>query len=169
MPVVNAGNKPPVHVPPPVTVPDQIPPPNQMPQNNPDLHLPPVPGGPDTPGKGVTTVSTDAIRTFAANLQLLEAPIRSALTATSDVNIHAGAFNQAFVLARKIGGDGQLRDSTRLVLTNALDALAEIRAACLKLVAEYDTAEELNKADADRFNELVLGAKTVISGMGGDS
>jgi hypothetical protein len=159
------SQKPPVHVPPKPDTPGNIPPADPMPQNS-NLNLPPVPGGADHPGQGVTSVSTDAIRTFAANLLLLEDPIRTALTGMGNVDIHAGAFNQAFVLSRKIGGDGQLLASTRTVLTNALDALESIRAACFKLVAEYDTAEELNKADANKFGELILDAKTVISGMG---
>jgi len=165
MPPGNSQTKPQVVVPPKPETPGTIPPPDPMPQNS-NLNLPPVPGGADTPGKGVTSVSTDAIRTFAANLLLLEDPIRTALKGTDNVNIHAGAFNQAFVLTRKIGGDGQLLTSTRAVLTNALDALESIRAACFKLVAEYDTAEELNEADANKFNELILDAKTVISSMG---
>lgn len=160
------SQKPPVHVPPKPETPGSIPPADPMPNNGP-VNLPPVPGGADHPGQGVTTVSTDAIRTFAANVLLLEDPIRTALNGMGNVDIHAGAFNQAFVLSRKIGGDGQLLPSTRTVLTNALDALESIRTACLRIVSEYDTAEELNRVDADKFGELILDAKTVINGMGG--
>lgn len=159
------SQKPPVYVPPKPETPGSIPPPDPMPQNL-NLNLPPVPGGSDHPGQGVTTVNTDAIRTFAANLLLLEEPIRTALKGMDNVNIHAGAFNQAFVLTRKISGDGQLLPSTRTVLTNALDALVSIRTACFRIVTEYDTTEELNEADANKFGELILDAKTVISGMG---
>ena len=162
------GQKPPVQVPPVVQIPDQIPPAGQMPQIDPQVHLPPVPGDTTHPGRGVVTVSTQAIRTFATNMQLLEEPIRTALNGMNGVDVRAGAFNQAFVLAQRIEGDGELRDSTRTVLTKALNALVEIRQACNRLVAEYDTAEELNGADADRFGELVLGATTVINGMGGN-
>src|ERR1700754_4118680 len=38
---------------------------------------PPVPGGADHPGKGVTTVNTEAMRTFAKNMQTLaEGPLK---------------------------------------------------------------------------------------------
>jgi hypothetical protein len=164
--VRDPSQSPPVVVPPAVEVPNELPDPDPMPQHDPGVTLPPVPGGTNTPGRGVTTVSTQAIRTFAANLLLLEEPIRTALTGMAGVDVRPGAFNQAFVLANKIDGDGELRDSTRDVLTKALDALVAIRQACHRIVTEYDTAEELNNADATRFQELVNSANSIITGLG---
>ncbi|MGH3431426.1 MAG: hypothetical protein ACRDQB_01175 [Thermocrispum sp.] len=150
-------------------VPDELPSPSAEPPDSP-LSLPhpapAVPGGAENPGQGVTTVSTEAITVFSNNLQQLEEPIRFALGRVSEVNVRAGAFNQAHVLAGKINGDGGLAESTRKVLTQALDALAEIRESCARLALEYESAEELNAADATEFQRLVNRASSVINSVG---
>jgi hypothetical protein len=165
---VTQGNKPkePVQIPPTVDIPGEIPTPEGMPPTGVTFNLPKPIGGDDPSGNGNTVVSTDAIKTFASNIELFEDPIRTALNGLGDVDIHAGAFYQAFHLASKIDDEGQLTDSTRTVLTKSLDALVKIREACNRIASEYDTAEELNQADATKFGELVNDASTVINSMG---
>lgn len=157
-----------VVVPPPVEVPNEIPTPEGMPPNGISFNVPKPIGGEGKNGKGNTVVSTEAIKMFASNIQLFEQPIRTALNGLDQVDIHAGAFYQAFQLASKIDDEGQLTDSTRIVLTKSLDALVTIREACSRLAIEYDTAEELNKADATRFGQLVNDANSVINSLGGE-
>lgn len=156
-----------VTVPPKVDIPNEVPNPGNMPPNNVPFTAPKPIGGDGTNGNGNTVVSTEAIKMFAKNIELFEQPIRTALNGLNNVDIHAGAFYQAFHLASKIDDDGQLTDSTRIVLTKALDALVKIREACTRLASEYDTAEELNKADATRFGQLVNDANSVINSLGG--
>jgi len=151
---------------PPVDVPDEIPNPGDMPINGISFTVPKPIGGDGKNGNGNTVVSTEAIKMFAKNIELFEQPIRTALNGLNQVDIRAGAFYQAFQLASRIDDEGQLTDSTRIVLTKSLDALVTIREACTRLATEYDTAEELNKADATRFGQLVNDANSVINSLG---
>lgn len=160
------GNGNSVTVPDKVDVPNEIPNPGDMPTYGVSFNTPKPIGGDGKNGDGDTVVSTAAIKLFASNIQLFEQPLRAALTGLDEVDIRAGAFYQAFHLASKIDDDGQLTDSTRVVLTKALDALVKIREACNRLVIEYDTAEELNKADATKFEQLVNDANSVINSLG---
>lgn len=166
---VNQGSKPkdPVVVPPQPGIPDDVPTPDGMPPTGVTFNLP-KPIGDGQNGDGNTVVSTDAIKMFASNIELFEDPIRTALNGLDDVDIHGGAFYQAFHLASKIDDEGQLTDSTRIVLTKSLDALVKIREACSRIASEYDTAEELNKADATKFGELVNDVNGVINSLGAD-
>jgi len=157
-----------VVVPPPVEVPNEIPTPDGMPPNGISFTVPKPIGGDGKNGDGNTVVSTEAIKMFASNIALFEQPIRTALNGLGEVDIRAGAFYQAFNLASRIDDEGQLTDSTRIVLTKSLDALVQIREACSRLILEYDTAEELNKADATRFGQLVNDANSVINSLGGE-
>ena len=161
------GNEPDdVTVPDKVDVPNEIPTPEGMPPNGISFTVPKPIGGDGKDGKGNTVVSTEAIKMFASNIELFEGPIRTALNGLGEVDIHAGAFYQAFNLASRIDDEGQLTDNTRIVLTKSLDALVKIREACSRLATEYDTAEELNKADATRFGQLVSDANNVINSFG---
>lgn len=154
-----------VTVPEKVDVPDEIPTPEGMPPTGVSFNTPKPIGG-DHNGNGDTVVSTEAIKMFASNISLFEQPIRTALNGLDQVDVRAGAFYQAFQLASRIDDEGQLTDSTRIVLTKSLDALVKIREACSRLATEYDTAEELNKADATRFGQLVNDANSVINSLG---
>lgn len=149
-----------------VEVPNQIPTPDGMPPNDVTFDPPKPIGGDGKNGNGNTVVSTEAIKMFASNIALFEQPIRTALNGLGEVDIRAGAFYQAFRLASRIDDEGQLTDNTRIVLTKSLDALVTIREACSRLATEYDTAEELNKADATRFGQLVNDATNVINSLG---
>jgi len=150
-----------VKVPDKVDIPNEIPTPEGMPPNGISFNVPKPIGGDGKNGNGNTVVSTEAIKMFASNIELFEQPIRTALNGLNDVDVHAGAFYQAFQLASRIDDEGQLTDSTRIVLTKSLDALVQIREACSRLALE-----ELNKADATRFGQLVNDANSVINSLG---
>ena len=149
-----------------VNIPNEIPTPEGMPPNGISFTVPKPIGGDGKDGKGNTVVSTEAIKMFASNIALFEQPIRTALNGLGEVDVRAGAIYQAFQLASRIDDEGQLTDNTRIVLTKSLDALVQIREACTRLANEYDTAEELNKADATRFGQLVNDANSVINSLG---
>lgn len=151
-----------------------IPPPDD---NPPLLHgsvvnEPKVPGGQNSPGKGVTTVNTEAMKLFAKNLGGLtdkNGPLETIYNQLDGVKVQAGGFHSAIALATAINSDGKLRDATKLTLGNVIEVLKEISDAMLRVATHYETAEEANKMSSDDYFTYLGTVSGRINGMGGGS
>lgn len=130
-----------------------------------DVPLPPkVPGdGGDGKfnGPGKISVNTQALKTFADNLETLRTSLaQSAGAKVKDLDIKPGAFSVAYAMRRRIAYSANNADK---VLKNDLHEyfrgldieLANIRDAVRKLVADYDNTEDLNKLGADKLNTIM--------------
>lgn len=117
---------------------------------------PTVPGGSDHPGQGVTSVSPDAMRTFASNLEQLEQVVADLIQKITGVKVTAGSFSTAVNLAQKIdAATSGLTDTTTTVLTDLKTTVTDTVAAARKLAADFDNAEDLNGLTADNFNRYI--------------
>jgi hypothetical protein len=127
---------------------------------------PPVPGGKDTPGKGSTKVDTQAMKTFAANIQSLVddgSPLLQIRDNMDTVNVKPGMFKSAADLKSKIQSDGGIRDQVRESLKNTIDALTHISMAVSGMASEYDSVEDANKMAGDKLNDYMSKVNTDIS------
>ncbi|GAA3558622.1 hypothetical protein GCM10022222_47710 [Amycolatopsis ultiminotia] len=129
---------------------------------------PPVPGGADHPGKGVTAVNTEAMRTFAKNMQTLaEGPLKDLPGKLDEVLLKPGFFltaqNKIFT---PILGSNALRDSTRSSIHDLVKALGDVSEAVTQAAKSYDNADELNKMTADKYNEYFNKVNGEITGVG---
>jgi hypothetical protein len=148
-----------------------IPPPTDSPQlQHGDIaHEPKVPGGSDTPGKGVTTVNMEAMKVYAKNLAEIVAegsPLRKVYADLDDVSVRGGGFGTASKLTNKISGAGGLRDATKLTIGDMIRAISEVSDAMLKISANYEQAEDLNKMTNDAYVSYLGQASGDINGMG---
>ncbi|WP_199730469.1 hypothetical protein [Amycolatopsis panacis] len=116
---------------------------------------PPVPGGSDHPGKGVTAVNTEAMRTFAKNLQsLADGPIKSLPDKLEGVQLKPGVFLTAQEkIVKPITGPGGLRDTTKSAIHDLSKALDEVAEAVITAAKAYENADEVNKMSADQYNQ----------------
>lgn len=132
---------------------------------------PPVPGGADHPGKGVTAVSTEALKTFGSNLELLKQPLLNARNAVVDVKIKPGAFFDAHEMEKKVNGGG-LVDPTSEFLRTTVEAAIDMVAKAQKMATDYATAEEFNSmtaAEFGKYTEDVAGDINAGTSQGGNS
>jgi uncharacterized protein YukE len=132
------------------------PPPNGTPSYQ--SNTPPPPTVPDNSGSNGQniSVSPDAMRTFAANLEQLEQVVASLIKEITGVNVTAGSFSTAVNLAQKIdAATSGLTDTTNTVLTDLMTTITDTVAAARKLAADFDNAEDLNGLTADNFNRYI--------------
>jgi hypothetical protein len=145
--------------PPPVTNP---------PLTSPPIDIPDVPGGAKTPGKGVTTVNTKAMDLFSQNVQKLFDPIMKSHEDLAGVNIKAGWFNTARVLADKFNGASDGKGNHTGAFTEQLSQQLYLLAASLQdlstqteaVAQHYKKAEDLNHMTAKDF-DTYIGGKVV--------
>lgn len=107
---------------------------------------PPVPGGTESPGEGVTAVSTEALKTFAKNIAELIPIVDHAYTQMDLGGIQAGNFGAATTLQDKMSGEAGLGVTTRQFLEQTGDVLRRMVSAALAIAAEFENAEDLNEA-----------------------
>jgi hypothetical protein len=127
---------------------------------------PDVPGGHDTPGKGVTAVSTDAMKTFVSNLKQLNDPLQTSYTKLGTVDVRAGGFHEAFTLRDKIMGDTGLAASTQKFIGNTRETLADIANAADALALKYTNAEDFNSMTGADLGTYVSELNGDINGLG---
>lgn len=161
-----------------VPKPDQskIPPSTDNPTlyHGPVADAPPVPGGSDPTKKpDVTLVNTDAMKTFAKNLDGLIAdgsPLLQARDSLEQVNVKAGGFRSAVTLANEVSGGGSnLRDATRLTLQNTIDAIADLVDGLNRAASHYDNAEDLNNMNSQDFSTYLGQAGGQINAISGNN
>lgn len=128
---------------------------------------PPVPGGADKPGSGVTAVSTDAMKTFAANVMTLGGSLRQARTRIGTVNVAAGGFPEGFEIKNRIVGTNGLVQTTGAFLDVAIETLTDVVNAANSLVHTYTNAEDLNGLTSQELGEFVSEARTDVNGLSG--
>jgi hypothetical protein len=127
---------------------------------------PPVPGGAHSPGKGVTTVNTDAMRTFAKNIAQLAEPLTTSMNAVQSVNVRAGAFPSAITLASKINTPQTgLRDSVVASLDQIAQAIGDTADAVSRMALAYDSGEAANKITASKYGDFMQQGSAVISSL----
>ncbi|WP_328605158.1 ESX-1 secretion-associated protein [Amycolatopsis sp. NBC_00345] len=134
-----------------------------------DVGTPPtVPGGSEHPGKGVTTVNTKAMRTFADNMRTLaDGPLSKIPGDLDAVNIKPGVFATAHdKLIQPIVGEGGLRDTTRTTVQDLVTALNDAADAVTKAANAYENADEANKMTTDEYNQYFGQLSSEITGAG---
>ncbi|WP_020660760.1 hypothetical protein [Amycolatopsis benzoatilytica] len=116
---------------------------------------PPVPGGSEHPGRGVTAVNTEAMRTFAKNMQTLaDGPLKDLPAKLDGVQLKPGVFLTAHdKIVTPIQGTNMLVDNTRTAIHDLCKALDEVADAVTKASKAYDNADEVNKMSADDYNQ----------------
>jgi hypothetical protein len=127
-----------------------------------------VPGGNDTPGKGVEVVSVEAIKIFANNIESL-LPTITTMIAEIDAlrakGVGPGNFGSAKNLGVKVVGPNNLVDQTRALYVEAQNVIKETVLVCRSMAATYKTAAELSELDAAEFKQKVTGVKSKIDGL----
>jgi hypothetical protein len=135
---------------------------------------PAIPGGPETPGKGVTVISVDAIKLYATNIEALLPTITSTLAELDDLSASgfgAGYFGAANNFKGKVFGGANsantatLLASTRTVFTEAESIIKSIALRCREIAQKYKTADELTKLDAEEFGHMVSTVKTKVDAL----
>jgi len=141
----------------------------------PPFQTPPaVPGGHETPGKGVHVISVDAIRTYATNIEALLPTITATIAELDDLSASgfgAGNFGAANNFKAKVFGGANsqsgstLLASTRTVFTEAETIIKSVAQRCREIAQKYKTADELTKLDADEFGRMVSGVKSKVDNL----
>jgi hypothetical protein len=122
-----------------------------------DLTAPPVPGSGS--GQNDVVVNTDALDTFASNVNSLIAPVKDALTTLEGLpKVAAGGFPEAYTISDQVSGGPSsgtgsgsatdLADSYKMVLNYLANGLTDIAGAANNLSTTYSTADDLNNATA---------------------
>lgn len=148
-----------------------IPPENDDPPvgHGPVVNAPPVPGGHDHPGRGVTVVNTKAMKTFAANVSGLVAedgPLRKALAAMEDVDVRAGGFRTAVSLAKVVNGPDSMQGATRNTLADMIEVLASVADAVNRMANHYEKTEDLNTMSSADYATYLGQTSGAINSMG---
>ncbi|MFS8104237.1 hypothetical protein LFM09_44725 [Lentzea alba] len=135
---------------------------------------PNVPGGADSPGRGVTVVSVEAIRYYASSIRALLPVIAGAIKELDDLAARGfgpGNFGAANNFKAKVfgGASGQsgatLLVSTRQVLVEAETIINEVAARCDEIVQKYRNADELSDMDAAEFTRMVATVKSRVDNL----
>jgi hypothetical protein len=145
-----------------------IPPPAESPQlyHGQVQAPPPVPGGADHPGEGVTAVNTEAMKTFAANVRGLidhDSPLRQIAQELPDIKVKAGGFRSAMTLADNISGSGKLIDATVSTLQTTIQAIATLADAVHKIAVDYENHEDANKMTSEQYSKYLGQASTLVN------
>lgn len=130
---------------------------------------PPVPGGDETPGKGVTTVSTEAITLFANNIEKLYGPMDELIKDLEAVEFAPGALPASFVLKSDIAGDKGLVPGSVTFINQVRDALAQIVNSARSLASAYQNHEEFNKMTGKDLGEFISQLKGSINALGSET
>ncbi|WP_433261125.1 hypothetical protein ACQPZF_25980 [Actinosynnema sp. CS-041913] len=130
---------------------------------------PSVPGGDKTPGKGVTKVSTEAIKVFASNIEQLFGPLDEVAKKLQGVKLAPGSLPASFVLKDGIVGSKGLVPASLGFIDRVRDALTEIVKSSRTLAATYQNHEEFNKMSGKDLGEFVGGLRGNINGMKGNT
>jgi hypothetical protein len=133
---------------------------------------PPIPGGDPTKPHDVTLVNTDAMKTFAKNLDGLitdGSPLLQARDSLDQVNVKAGGFRSAVTLANNVSGSGNLRDATRVTLQNTISAIADLVDGLNRAASHYDSAEDLNNMNSQDFSDYLGQAGGQINSISGNN
>ncbi|HEX8864021.1 MAG TPA: hypothetical protein VF821_00055 [Lentzea sp.] len=135
---------------------------------------PNVPGGNDTPGKGVHVISVDAIKLYANNIRALKPVITQTIKELDDLaakGFGPGNFGAANNFKSKVFGaaGGQsgatLLASTRQVFVEAETIINEVSARCDEIATKYKNADELTELDAKEFGTMVSNVKSKIDNL----
>jgi hypothetical protein len=130
---------------------------------------PPVPGGHDHPGRGVTVVNINAMKTFASNISGLVAdngPLRQALVELEDVDVRAGGFRTAVALAKVVNGPEGMQGATRSTVSDVIEVLTSVADAVNRMANHYEKAEDLNTISSTDYATYLGQASGAINSMG---
>ncbi|WP_239154305.1 hypothetical protein [Amycolatopsis sp. FDAARGOS 1241] len=114
---------------------------------------PPVPGGSDHPGKGVTTVNTEAMKVWAKNMQTLaDGPIKDLPNQLDGITVKPGIFATAQnKIINPIVGSGGVRDKVRSAIQDLIPAMHDAAEAANKAAKDYEDRDEFNNMEADKY------------------
>ncbi|MET9631664.1 hypothetical protein ABZX92_29795 [Lentzea sp. NPDC006480] len=135
---------------------------------------PSVPGGTETPGKGVHVISVDAITLYAKNIRALLPVIAQTIKELDDLAARGfgpGNFGAANNFKTKVFGAGGGQDeatllaSTRQVFVEAETIINEVAARCDEIAQKYKTAGELAAMDASDFTSMVANVKAKVDNL----
>jgi hypothetical protein len=127
---------------------------------------PPVPGGDAHPGKGVSVINTQAMRTFADNMGQWTQPLKLSQSAVLGVNARPGTFPTAMQLASQVNDPSSgLSVDVHTSLGNMVEAVEELVDAMHRVASRYDTAEEANHMKAEDFRTAMAGVAGPISDL----
>lgn len=133
-----------------------------------------VPGGVETPGKGVHVVSVKAIQLYATNIELLLPEITRGITLLDELSARgfgAGNFGAAnnfksVVFGAASGQNGStLLASTRSVFVESETIIKEIAARCREIARRYQNTSDLSELDAEEFGNMVSIVKSKVDGL----
>ncbi|MFE0023578.1 hypothetical protein [Amycolatopsis sp. NPDC059021] len=130
------------------------------------VKAPPVPGGGETPGKGVTTVNTKAMKNLAQHLDELLPPLKSTQERIAGVKLRPGGFQTAVNLSKSVDN---IKDATGATLRSVVEVVAETSDALKRIALKYESAEEANKMTGDDFGKYFSQTSGWVNAMGGGS
>lgn len=148
-----------------------IPPPDgTITGHGPVTNPPSVPGGSATPGKGVTSVNTEAMKTFAKNLASLAedgGPLTQLLTEVGNVNVKPGGFHAAQNnIVEPMNGSGKLKEQTVQMVHDLIDSINTTSEKMAQAAQAYETADEANKMSGTDFANYFGQVTTDINQIG---
>jgi hypothetical protein len=108
------------------------------------------------------SVSTEALRTFAKNLKLLEDLVNTEHTSVQSVAIKPGTFGAGVYISNAI--QKGLRGDTLSFLQSVGSTFTFIRADIETLIADYDSTEERQKITVQQLNNLFNDAFSNVNG-----
>ena len=139
----------------------------------------PVGGGTD--GKAPTQVSTEALKTYSANLRTLSDSLKKVwdkLDAAVQQPIQPGYFYEAKQLSDRVNADastgaggtsGGVVPVTQAFVGTLITALNQTVDGLNQLAAKYTKAEDLNNVSAQKLNELMSTAENSIQTVTGST
>ncbi|MEU7906155.1 hypothetical protein [Actinoplanes sp. NPDC049118] len=116
-------------------------------------------------GSGIQ-VNTDALRTFAKNLDELKKYVVLARDKVKLVDARPGFFSDAAELKKNVSN---LKRDSELLLTGMAESFVDLQTDIGTLVKEYDTVEELNALSSEDLAAIFKESFGDISGLGGKS
>jgi hypothetical protein len=137
----------------------------------------PVGGGDDN--HAPTQVSTEALKTYSANLRTLAGALKQVeakLTAAASQPVEPGYFYEANQLVTRVNGTtsssgagttGGVVPVTKDFVTKLVTALTTTADNLDQLAAKYTKAEDLNNVSAQKLNDLISTAESSISAVTG--
>ncbi|MGW4482244.1 hypothetical protein ACWEOE_00250 [Amycolatopsis sp. NPDC004368] len=140
-----------------------------IPDNGQVTTPPPVPGKDGAAGgKGDTVVNTEAMRTFAKNMQTLaDGPLKDLPNQLDSIVLKPGVFATAQTkIVTQITGTGGARDTVRATIQDLVTSLHDLSEAVNKASKEYDEQDNANNMTADKYNEYFSAVGTEINNAG---
>jgi hypothetical protein len=137
---------------------------------------PVVPRIPSSSGSGAkTVVNTQALTTFASNIDQLIAPVSNAQTEVAGLSpVAAGAFDKAWTISDAVTGGGDSKStpmttSFGLVLKDLAKGLADLRDAANKMATTYTTTDALNGMSVSDLQRVLDQPTADFNGLVGGS